>query len=87
MPRSFTAVIEHDAASGLYVGTVPGLPGAHTQGATLEELRDNPREVIDLVLDEMSARGEDVEPTTFLGLPQIAVAPRSAVRSSPGTRG
>ena len=75
MPRSFTAVIEHDPASGLYVGSVPGLPGAHSQGATLEELRDNLREVIDLVLEELHSRGEDAEPSTFVGLQQIAVGP------------
>lgn len=73
MPRSYTAVIEQDPATGLFVGMVPGLPGAHSQGATLEELRENLAEVIDLVLEELRSRGEDFEPSTFVGLQQIAV--------------
>ena len=36
--RTFTATIEFDAETNLYVGTIPGVPGAHTQGATLDEL-------------------------------------------------
>ena len=37
--KTFTAVIERDADTGLYVGWVPGFPGAHSQGETLDELR------------------------------------------------
>ncbi len=37
--KSFTAVMERDSETGLYVGFVPGFPGAHSQGATLDELR------------------------------------------------
>ena len=36
--KSYTAVIERDAETRLYVGYVPGFRGAHSQGATLEEL-------------------------------------------------
>ena len=49
---TYTAVVERCSATGLYVGHVPGLTGAHTQGATLDELNDNLREVIALVLDD-----------------------------------
>jgi hypothetical protein len=38
--RSFQAVIERDAATGLYVGHVPGFPGAHSQGTSVEELKN-----------------------------------------------
>ncbi len=34
-----------------YVGFVEELPGANTQGATLEEARDNLREAVELVLE------------------------------------
>ena len=44
--RLFTAVIERCSDTGLYVGYVPGFPGAHSQGTTLDELHDNLREVI-----------------------------------------
>jgi predicted RNase H-like HicB family nuclease len=45
-----TAVIEKDADTGLYVGYVPGFPGAHPQGETLDELNKNLREVIGMLL-------------------------------------
>jgi predicted RNase H-like HicB family nuclease len=34
-----------------YVGFVEELPGANTQGATLEEVRENLREAVELVLE------------------------------------
>lgn len=50
--RTFTAYVELDADTGLYVGVVPGIPGAHTQAETLDELQANLREVIELCLEE-----------------------------------
>lgn len=49
--KNFTAVIERDADTGLYVGWVPGFPGAHSQGETLDELRSNLQEVIEMLLE------------------------------------
>ena len=43
--RTFKAVFERDQATGFYVGYIPGFPGAHSQGATREELRGNLAEV------------------------------------------
>jgi predicted RNase H-like HicB family nuclease len=54
--RIFTAVVEKCPDTGLYVGYVPGFPGAHTQAETLDELQGNLREVIEMLL-------EDGEPT------------------------
>lgn len=45
----FNAVIERDLETGLLVGSVPGIPGAHTQGETIEEVRANLAEVIELL--------------------------------------
>ena len=53
-----TAVVERDADTGLYVGWVPGFPGAHSQGETLDELRGTLRDVIELLLDGGEASGE-----------------------------
>ena len=39
--RTFTAIIERDLDTGYYVGYIPEFPGAHSQGATIEELRAN----------------------------------------------
>ena len=44
--RAFTAVVEKCPDTGLYIGYVPGFPGAHTQAASLDELQVNLREVI-----------------------------------------
>ena len=61
MSRTFTAYIEYDPETGLYVGTVPGLPGGHSQGASLDELQKNLEEVIELILEESESHGERVE--------------------------
>ena len=50
--RSYTAVIERCPDTHLYVGHVPGFPGAHSQGETLEELNENLKEVIAMLLDD-----------------------------------
>jgi predicted RNase H-like HicB family nuclease len=52
MRRNFTAVIERDADTGLLVGYVPGLPGAHSQGETLDELHRNLREVLEMLTED-----------------------------------
>lgn len=46
--QTFTAYVEWDPETGLYVGTVPGVPGAHTQAASLDELRRNLQEVLSM---------------------------------------
>ncbi len=48
--RTYTAVVEQCPDTRLYVGYVPGFPGAHSQGETLEELNDNLKEVIAMLL-------------------------------------
>ncbi len=50
--KVFTAVIERCPDTGLYVGYVPGFPGAHSQGASLDELQRNMREVIAMLLED-----------------------------------
>ncbi|MFV0442469.1 MAG: type II toxin-antitoxin system HicB family antitoxin [Planctomycetaceae bacterium] len=49
---SFTAVIERCPDTGLYVGYVPGFSGAHSQGESLDELKENLREVISMLLED-----------------------------------
>ncbi|KAF5422316.1 MAG: putative nuclease of the RNAse H fold, HicB family [Candidatus Methanocomedens sp.] len=51
-----TAYIEKDLETGLYLAIVPGIPGAHTQAETLDELQDNLKEVLDLCLEEMELK-------------------------------
>ncbi|MEW5867728.1 MAG: type II toxin-antitoxin system HicB family antitoxin [Chloroflexota bacterium] len=52
--KTFTATIEFDPKTKLYAGFVPGVPGAHSQGATLDELQVNLKEVLELCLEELS---------------------------------
>ena len=48
----YTAVVERCPETGVYVGYVPGFPGAHSQGETLEELRVNMRAVVAMLLED-----------------------------------
>lgn len=60
--RTYTAVVERDAETSLFVGYMPGFPGAHSQGATMDELRANLREVVEMLLEngEPQLEGESV---------------------------
>jgi len=73
MTRTYTAYIEYDVDTECHVGTVPGLPGAHSQGKSLDELQKNLREVVQLVLEERKSRGEPIEVDPFVGLQQVIV--------------
>ncbi|HVV97166.1 MAG TPA: type II toxin-antitoxin system HicB family antitoxin [Rhodanobacteraceae bacterium] len=53
----FTAVFEKVPEG--YIGFVEELPGANTQGATLEEARQNLKEAIQLVLEANRALAEE----------------------------
>ena len=67
--KVFTAIVERDFDTNLYVGYVPGFPGAHSQGETLDELHENLSEVIEMLLED-----EKVEfKTDFVGTQQIVV--------------
>ena len=68
--RTFTAVVERDQATGLFVGHIPGWPGAHTQGESLDELHANVREVVDMLLED----GDPVLETEFVGTQTLDVA-------------
>ena len=50
--RSYRFVVERDPGTDLLVGYVPGWPGAHTQGADIDELQQNLREVIEMLLED-----------------------------------
>ena len=69
VPRSFTAVVERSRATGLYLGYVPCIPGAHSQGATLDELQSNLGEVVAMLLED----GEPRMDGEFVGTQQIEV--------------
>ena len=68
--RNFSAVIERDPQTGLFVGFVPGFAGAHSQGATLDELNANLTEVIVMLLED----GEPELDSEFMGVQTVVVA-------------
>ena len=67
--RTFTAVVERCPDTGLFVGHVPGFPGAHSQGETLDELNRNLSEVIEMLLED----GEPAVESHFVGIQAIRV--------------
>jgi predicted RNase H-like HicB family nuclease len=67
--RSYPVVIERCPDTGLYVGSVPGFPGAHSQGQTLDELHENMKEVIAMLLED----GEPTLETEFVGVQTVRV--------------
>ncbi len=68
--RTFRFVVERDPQTALLVGYVPGWPGAHSQGADLDELQTNLREVIEMLLED----GEPVLESEFVDVRTIQVA-------------
>lgn len=67
--KIFTAIIERDIETNLYVGYIPGFSGAHSQGKTIDELQENLREVLEMLLED-----ENVSFTTqFVGTQQIVL--------------
>jgi predicted RNase H-like HicB family nuclease len=67
--RTFTAVVERDPETNLFVGYIPGFAGAHSQGATLDELQENLREVVSMLMED----GEPKLETEFVGTQAISV--------------
>ena len=68
--RSFNIVVGRDPDTELYVGYVPGWPGAHSQGTTLDELRSNLQEVLAMLLED----GEPHLESELIGVQTIQVA-------------
>ena len=68
--RTYSAIIEKCKETGYYVGYIPGFTGAHSQGDTIEELRQNLIEVIEMLLED----GEPVLEIEFIGTQNLVFA-------------
>lgn len=68
--RQFDVVIERDE-DGVYVASVPQLPGCHTDGTSLDELMVQIREAIELCLEVESREPNNLE---FVGIQRVTVA-------------
>jgi len=69
MAREFSVVIERDS-EGYYVGSVPSLPGCHTQARSLDELMVRIREAVELCLE---AQGDDLDTLDFVGVQKVSI--------------
>jgi predicted RNase H-like HicB family nuclease len=69
MQREFSVVVERDE-EGFYVGSVPTLPGCHTQARSLDELIIRIREAIELHLEGNA----EIEALEFVGVQRVTVA-------------
>ena len=67
--QSYTAIIERCPQTRLFVSFVPGFPGAHAQGETLDEVNRNLREVISMLLEA----GEPILESEFVGVQNVVV--------------
>ncbi|HLP58749.1 MAG TPA: type II toxin-antitoxin system HicB family antitoxin [Candidatus Deferrimicrobium sp.] len=70
--RSIAAYIGKDRETSLYIGVIPAIPGAHTQGETLDELHKNLKEVVRMCLKQMSPEEKERLPE-FVGIQQVEV--------------
>lgn len=68
--KTYTAIIEKCRDTGLYVGFIPGFTGAHSQAESLDELNQNLREVIEMLLED----GEPILEAEFVGTQNVVVA-------------
>ncbi len=68
--RTYTAVIEKCSDTGYYIGYVPGFPGTHSQGESLDELNENLKEVIEMLLED----GQPELEGEFVGTQNVVVA-------------
>jgi antitoxin HicB len=60
MARQYTVLLTPDPEEGLFVVTVPALPGCFTQGRTVEEALERAREAISGHLAALEALGEPI---------------------------
>ncbi len=71
MARQFDVLIERDE-EGMYVASVPQLPGCHTDGTSIDELMVEIRE------DDLKAQAqlEGTEPSNleFVGIQRVTIA-------------
>lgn len=71
-----TAHIERDHETGLYIGVVPSIPGAHSQARSLDELQANLKEVVELCFEEMTKEEIEALPE-FVGLRSFSIAAKA----------
>jgi len=72
MRKTLTVIVERDE-EGWYVGSVPELPGCHTQAKTLDGLMERIKEAIELYL-EVEPGILQKEESQFVGIHHVEVS-------------
>jgi predicted RNase H-like HicB family nuclease len=67
--RELSVVVERDR-EGFYVGSIPSLPGCHSQAKSLDELMERIREAAELCLEVEGADHTELE---FVGLQRLTL--------------
>ena len=70
MKNEYTILIEKDE-DGYYVGSIPALPGCHSQARSVDQLMERMEEAIALWLDV--EQDTDPSPLEWVGIQRLAV--------------
>jgi predicted RNase H-like HicB family nuclease len=71
--QRFTVVLERDE-DGVYVASIPALPGCHTQGRSVDQAMRRIREAAELWLEvHREQRGAAFRPLDLVGVQQLEV--------------
>ena len=75
MPNRYYQVVIEQDEDGFFVAEVPGIRACYTQGKTFEEVMENIKDVIQMCLEEMKSRGEELpEQREIIWIKRIEVA-------------
>src|SRR6266704_1068459 len=83
--RDFKVFLEPDEDYGGYVVVCPSIPGCYSQGKTVSEALANIREAIELCLEDMESRGEEIPDPNNVLIGSVGVT--RGVRSCQSFRG
>jgi antitoxin HicB len=72
--RDFKVFLEPDAEYGGYVAVCPSIQGCYSQGKTVDEALANIREAIELCLEDMESRGEEVPDPNNVLIGSVVIA-------------
>lgn len=67
--RAYAAVIQRCPDTGVYIGHIPGIAGAHSQADSLDKLNANLAEVLALIFED----GEPTLQAEFVGIQTVHV--------------
>ncbi len=67
---NYTVLIEQDE-DGMYIATVPDIPGCYTQGKTVEQAMVRVKEAIQVCIEAEEL--EDILPMKFIGIQHVEV--------------